>query len=81
MTDIIPQQLRDLEQMGRAARAASRQLAILPTDVKNAALLAIADRLESHAAAVLEANAADVAEARSKGLPGPGVAPARPGSV
>jgi glutamate-5-semialdehyde dehydrogenase len=68
MTDIIPQQLRDLEQMGRAAKAASRQLAILPANVRNAALRTIADRLESQAAAVLEANAADVAEARAKGL-------------
>jgi glutamate-5-semialdehyde dehydrogenase len=60
--------MTDLEQMGRAAKAASRQLAILSTDAKNAALLAIAVRLEAQAADVLESNAADVAEARAKGL-------------
>jgi glutamate-5-semialdehyde dehydrogenase len=58
----------NLEQMGRDARAASRRLAVLPTRAKDAALLAIADRLEAKAAEVLEANAADVAEARAKGL-------------
>ena len=60
--------MTDLEQMGRAAKAASRQLAVLTTDAKNAALLAIADRLEAEAAAILEENAADVAEARARGL-------------
>jgi glutamate-5-semialdehyde dehydrogenase len=54
----------DLEQMGRAARAAGRQLAISSTGAKNAALLAIADRLEADSAAILAANAADVATAR-----------------
>jgi glutamate-5-semialdehyde dehydrogenase len=60
--------MTDLEQMGRAAKAASRQLAILSTDAKNAALLAIAARLEAEVSDVLEANATDVADARAKGL-------------
>ena len=36
----------DLQQMGRAAKQASRRLATLPTDIKNAALLAIAAEIE-----------------------------------
>jgi glutamate-5-semialdehyde dehydrogenase len=68
MTDIIPQQLRDLEQMGRAARAAGRQLAVAPTAIKDAALLAIAGHLEANSAAILAANAGDVAAARAGGL-------------
>ena len=39
--------MTDLNHMGQAARAASRQLAVLPTARKNAALLAIADALEA----------------------------------
>ena len=45
--------MTDLIQMGQAARAASRQLAVLSTARKNAALLAIADALEAQAATVL----------------------------
>jgi glutamate-5-semialdehyde dehydrogenase len=58
----------DLEQMGRDARAASRQLAVAPTGAKNAALLAIAGRLEAESATILAANAGDVAAARARGL-------------
>jgi glutamate-5-semialdehyde dehydrogenase len=58
----------DLNEMGAAARAASRQLAIASTARKNAALLAIADALEAQAPAVLAANAADMAAARAAGL-------------
>jgi glutamate-5-semialdehyde dehydrogenase len=58
----------NLEQMGVAARAASRRLAVAPTAVKNAALMAIADHLEAGSAAILDANAADVSAAREGGL-------------
>ena len=54
--------------LGQAARAASRQLAVLSTARKNAALLAIADALEAQAATVLAANAQDIAAGRAKGL-------------
>lgn len=57
-----------LERMGQAAKAASRQLAILSTDQKNTALYAIADALEQQAATVLAANAQDIAAARANGL-------------
>ena len=42
------------------AKAAAPQLALLPTDVKNTALLAIADALESHKADLLKANQLDL---------------------
>ncbi len=58
----------DLNAMGRAAKAASRELAVLTTAQKNAALLAIADELEAQAAAVLAQNALDIADARAKGV-------------
>ncbi len=58
----------DLLAMGKAARAAGRRLAILTTRQKDAALLAIADELESQASAILEQNALDIAGGRAKGL-------------
>lgn len=54
--------------LGQQARDASRQLAAASTETKNAALLAIASRLRSHKAALLKANAADLAQARADGL-------------
>ena len=53
------------------AKAASRRLATLPADVKNAALTAIADALEASAERIREANDADLAEARASGLAAP----------
>jgi glutamate-5-semialdehyde dehydrogenase len=52
----------------RAAREASRLLAALPTGVKDAALLAIADALEARTPEILEANALDMASGREGGL-------------
>jgi glutamate-5-semialdehyde dehydrogenase len=60
--------MTDLEQMGKAARAASRRLATLRRSEKDAALLAIAAALESNASAVLNANALDLAAGLQKGL-------------
>lgn len=60
--------MTDLTVMGRAAKLAGRQLAILSTGRKNEALLAIADALGAHTAAILDANAQDVAEAQAKGV-------------
>ncbi|MBT0962037.1 glutamate-5-semialdehyde dehydrogenase [Denitromonas iodatirespirans] len=54
--------------LGQQARDASRQLAAASTETKNAALLAIASRLRDHKSALLKANAADLAQARSDGL-------------
>jgi glutamate-5-semialdehyde dehydrogenase len=58
----------DLPSMGRAARLASRQLALLTSAAKNAALLAIADELEAQAEYVMAQNAQDIADARANGL-------------
>jgi glutamate-5-semialdehyde dehydrogenase len=52
----------------RAAREASRALAALPTGVKDAALLAIAEALEARTPEILEANALDMAAGREAGL-------------
>ena len=51
-----------------AAKAAARRLAALPTAVKDAALLAIADGLEERTPEILEANAQDMEAGREKGL-------------
>ncbi len=60
--------MTDLIAMGKAARAASRELAILSTKEKNQALLAIAEELEAQAGAVLAQNAQDVAAGQANGL-------------
>lgn len=49
------------------ARAAARRLGPRDTAAKNAALVAVADALVAHAGRVLEANRADVQEARARG--------------
>ena len=48
-----------------AARAAARKLATVPAATKDRALLAIAERIDAAAPAILAANAADVADARA----------------
>ncbi len=58
----------NLMAMGEAARVASRQLATLTTDQKNAALFAIADALEAHTESVLAQNALDIEDGRAKSL-------------
>ena len=58
----------NLEQMGRAAKLASRQLASLPSQVKNQALLVIADEIEAQADRIMAENALDMAEGRAHGL-------------
>ncbi len=57
----------DLEQIGRRARAAARILATLPTAVKDQALHTMAAALREDEAAILAANAEDVAAARAAG--------------
>ena len=52
----------------RAARQASYALANADTTVKNKALSYIADDLLAHAGDIMDANAADVAAAREKGM-------------
>ncbi len=57
-----------LPEIGRRARRASRSLSILSTDTKNAILRAMADELLAREAAILEANAQDLAGAEQHGL-------------
>jgi glutamate-5-semialdehyde dehydrogenase len=54
--------------MGRAAKLAARQFATLATQVKNQALLAIADEIEAQAGQIMAENALDMAEGRARGL-------------
>ncbi len=57
-----------METVGRAARAASREVARASTKAKNEALLAMAAAMREQRDALLAANAADVAEAKANGL-------------
>ena len=57
-----------MAEMGEKARAAARLLAKTQTMAKNAALMAAAESIGSHGAAIKAANAKDMAAAREKGL-------------
>lgn len=57
-----------LEQMGKAARLASYQLAQCSTTIKNQALIAIADRLEAESLTILAANEKDMQLAKSQNI-------------
>ena len=52
----------------RAAKAAARELAALDSATKDRALLAVADALEAHTPAILDANARDLDTGRESGL-------------
>ncbi len=60
--------IEDLMDQARAARAASRTLAHLPTEDKNHVLFNIADALEGKQEIILEANALDCEAGESAGL-------------
>jgi glutamate-5-semialdehyde dehydrogenase len=55
-------------EIGRAARAAARELALAPAAQKDKALAAMAAAMRARAADILKANAEDVAEARATGM-------------
>ena len=57
-----------MTQLAKQAKAASRELAKLATDEKNACLLAMADALEKRADAIKEANGLDMETAANHGL-------------
>jgi glutamate-5-semialdehyde dehydrogenase len=65
-----PDLREEMREMGRRARAASRALARADTAAKDRALRAIAQTLRERSAEILEANARDVAQARSGGRDG-----------
>lgn len=58
-----------IDQLGRQAQAAARQLATASTERKNAALMAAASALRSRSNELYEANQADVASVRKAGKP------------
>ncbi|WP_114906096.1 glutamate-5-semialdehyde dehydrogenase [Ornithinimicrobium murale] len=66
--DIDPQVVDYVHTIARRARLASRELALLTRSQKDAALLALADALESGAAQVVAANTEDVERERSGGM-------------
>ena len=53
--------------LGRAARAAARELALASTEAKNAALQAAAREIRAQASAILAANRKDLAAAKAAG--------------
>jgi len=57
-----------IHDMGRKARAASRELVKLTTAEKNAILLAMADEIDARESVILKANAKDLSSAEEKGL-------------
>ena len=57
-----------MAQLGRAAKAASRALALLSTAQKNDCLLAMADALEQNSAAIQQANTRDMNAGTESGL-------------
>jgi glutamate-5-semialdehyde dehydrogenase len=56
-----------MRELGAAARAAARELARADTETKNRALRAMAAEIRAHAAGLLEANSADVTQAKKDG--------------
>jgi glutamate-5-semialdehyde dehydrogenase len=60
--------VKELEEKGKAAKAASRKLAFLSTEVKNKALLNIADALIDKLNEILEANKIDYEKAKTSGM-------------
>ncbi|MEN3940448.1 glutamate-5-semialdehyde dehydrogenase [Prosthecobacter sp. SYSU 5D2] len=66
MTD--PEIQAAIHDMGRRARAASRELVKLSTEQKNTILLAMADEIQAREATILEENAKDLARAAENGL-------------
>lgn len=68
MTDAITDIRAYMQQLGQQARAASRLIAAADTNAKNAALLAIADELESSKSALMAENQKDLAAGQANGL-------------
>jgi len=60
--------ITELEEKGKAAKAASRKLAFLSTEVKNKALVNIAEALIARKGGILAANKIDYEEAKASGM-------------
>ncbi|MFB0556483.1 MAG: glutamate-5-semialdehyde dehydrogenase [Dehalococcoidia bacterium] len=60
--------IKELEEKAKAAKAASRKLAFLSTEVKNKALLNVAEALIDKQSEILAANKIDYEEAKASGM-------------
>jgi len=60
--------IKELEEKGKAAKAASRKLAFLSSEIKNKALLNIAEALVKKEEEILAANKIDYEEAKASGM-------------
>jgi glutamate-5-semialdehyde dehydrogenase len=60
--------IKELEEKGKAAKAASKKLAFLSTEVKNKALLNIAEALIDKLNEILIANKIDYEESKASGM-------------
>src|SRR4030042_5270339 len=60
--------IKELEEKGQAAKAASKKLAFLSAEIKNKALLNIAEALVNEEKEILAANKIDYEEAKASGM-------------
>jgi glutamate-5-semialdehyde dehydrogenase len=60
--------VKELEEKGKAAKAASKKLAFLSTEIKNRALLSIAEALVDKQDEILAANKIDYEESKASGM-------------
>jgi glutamate-5-semialdehyde dehydrogenase len=60
--------IKELEEKAKAAKAASKKLAFLSTEIKNKALLNIAEAVVSRQDEILAANKVDYAQAKASGM-------------
>jgi glutamate-5-semialdehyde dehydrogenase len=60
--------IKELEEKGKAAKAASKKLAFLSTETKNKALLSMAEALVNRKDEILAANKIDYEEAKASGM-------------
>jgi glutamate-5-semialdehyde dehydrogenase len=69
MSTIAPEVVDQVHAVARRARGAARELALLTRAEKDTALHALADAIDEATAAIVDANAEDIARGRAKGLP------------
>jgi len=60
--------IRELEEKGKEAKAASRKLAFLPAEIKNRALIGIAEAITAREDEILNANRIDYERAKTSGM-------------
>lgn len=58
----------DIKELGKRAKEASKTLALLSAEKKNAVLVKVAERLKTEYESIVTANAFDVSEGRKKGM-------------